>query len=273
MNRLIARILLSLLAGLLLLTAGCVTAHEVDVKLKIRDHIDNQDVEDCLLLSIYSESLDSEGYWWVAEEESAGRMIPRLVTVRRINSGETIHQKGKVVMLLGPYVRGHTVGWEYWLLHGGFQPDDFLDAHLERAYEQEKPLTIHLLKEKSGKLSSDENVLDAARRIEAVGDLLPPDNSLTVAVLKLVIEQLRRVKMRSLVSKDVDAAAELLKKLRERLNKFPADLLQEAPAPPPAPPSSQPQAESQPESQPTTGPTLKPIDQPRQLLDLKPAEE
>ena len=265
MNHLISRISLPLLGGLLLLAGGCVTAHEVDVKLEIRGHPGVGDIEDCLLLAIYSESLDAKGYWWVAEEESAGTMIPRRVIVRQISSGETIHQGGKVVALLGPYVRSYMIGWEYWLLHDGFQPDDFLDMHLERAYELEKPLSILLLPEKPGERSSNENVFAAARRIEVVGNFLTPDSALNAAVLKLIIKQLRHVESRSLRSKDIETAAELIKKLRVRLEKFPSDFTQETPVP-----ASSPSPQAPAESQPTTHPTITPVDQPRRLLDLKP---
>ena len=204
-----------------MLMGGCVTAHEAETKLLIRDNTNNRVLEDCLLLTIRMESLEKQGHWWVVQEESGGHMIPQEVTLTTIHSGNKLFQKGKVIMPIGPYVRGHVLGVEYWLYRPGYQPDDFLDEHIERTYEDKIPLEINMLPEDSGGSISDEKVLDGARRALEVANFLSPDNVDGTRLFQLLIEQVRRVKEKSYKDKFRRQARDMLPKLQKELQRFP----------------------------------------------------
>lgn len=205
---------------------GCVTDNEYNFNLDIRDNAANQPVSDCLLLIIGSESLDSEGYWWVVQDDSSGGggMIPRQARVDVFESGQRIHQPGHVVMLLGPYVRGTVHGWEYWVFRPGYQPDEFTDIRVKRAQQRGSNVEIRLLREKPGQPDSDEEILDAARRLNDVLDFLPADDPLVGRLLKYMIERTRAVKLLSIRKRDIEAAEELLPQMQKRLDAFPPEL-------------------------------------------------
>lgn len=217
--RIIAVGLLPALAGVL--PVGCVTAHEAHVKIDVLDNTTRRQIDDCLLLAIRMESLEKQGRWWVAQDEEGGHMIPRDVQLTTVNSGEMLDQAGKVMVTIGPYVHGHTMGVEYWLFRPGYQPDDFLSDHVERAYENKTTLNVNLLREDSGSSISDEKVLDGARRVLEIVDFLEPDSPDATRLLTLMIEQVRQVEKNSYKPKWQKQSKELLPKLQKELKRFP----------------------------------------------------
>jgi len=214
---------------------GCFTAHQADVKLDIRNHRDNQPVEDCLLLAVRMESMERKGYWWVAQEEAAGPMVPRQAEVVTIRNGENLHQRGQVVTTIGPYATGYAIGYEYWLFRNGYQPDDFMDMHVERAYEDKRPLELRLLVEDPGSVLSDEKTLDGARRFVEVAEFLPADDAQCSRLLALLTRQVQAVMKNSYKPKFRDQAKELLQPLATLRKRFPFEDSALPPLPTPAP--------------------------------------
>lgn len=204
-----------------LVFGGCVTAHEATTRVDIFDNTTRKKIEDCILLTIRMESSESHGHWWVAQEEKAGHMFPTQARVRTFSTGDEIDQKGKVMVTIGPYVKGHTLGVEYWLFRPGYQPDDFLSDHVERAYENKTPLDIDLLPEDAGSSLSDEKVLDGARRVLEVQNFLEPCNPDVTRLLTLLIEQVQHVQDNAYKPKWQKQSKEMLPKLREALQRFP----------------------------------------------------
>jgi hypothetical protein len=200
---------------------GCVTAHEAQAKIEILDNANHHKIDDCILLTIRMESDESQGHWWVVQEETSGHMIPTEARVETISTGGVIDQKGKVMVTAGPYVKGRVMGVEYWLYRPGYQPDDFLSDHVERAYEDKTPLDIHLLPEDAGSSLSDEKVLDGARRVLEIQNFLEPCNPDVTRLVSLLIEQVQHVKDHSYKPKWQKQSREMLPKLREMLARFP----------------------------------------------------
>lgn len=200
---------------------GCVTAHEAQTTLEILDNTTRRPIDDCLLLTIRLESIEPQGYWWVAQEEQAGHMVPREASLSAVNSGDVLEQKGKVVVTIGPYVRGRSLGVEYWLFRPGYQPDDFRNDHVESAHESRTPLAIRLLPEDAGSTISDEKILDGARRVLEILDFLDANNPEGTRLLTLLIEQVRRVREESYNPKWQKQSRELLPRLEKELRRFP----------------------------------------------------
>jgi len=212
MNRPAAFISLILPACLL---GGCVTAHQADVKIILHDHAAAKDLNDALLLTIRGEAPQPEGHWWVVEDEEHERITPCRAEVRVINTGDTIHQEGQVVALLGPYVYCKPLGWEYWVFRDSYQPTDFLDYRLERRYKLGKPVKLLMLKELPSRADSDEKVLDGARKLIEVAELLNDDEP-TNRLIRLVTRQVRSVQKVSFRSRHKQAAGDLLNQLAEK---------------------------------------------------------
>jgi len=110
---------------------GCVTAHEATVEFRPVDFHKGDKLDGCFLLIIESRSTEKVGSWWIVGEKSVGLMVPRNVNIRKIDSGGKIHQAGKVVVLVGPYVKDYAVGYDYWVYHSAYQPENFQDMRLE----------------------------------------------------------------------------------------------------------------------------------------------
>ncbi|MBN1942454.1 MAG: hypothetical protein JW849_04080 [Phycisphaerae bacterium] len=273
MNRLVryAAWGLIFLAGVF--SAGCVTAHEAQAQLEILDNTNKHKLEDCLLLTIRTESLESQGYWWVAQEEQAGHMVPREVRLDAVSSGDMIDQKGKVMVTIGPYVRGQTMGVEYWLFRPGYQPDDFRNEMIERAYEDHAPLDIHLLPEDAGSSLSDEQVLDGARRVLDVVELLDPNNPEGTRLLTLLIEQVRHVEKNAYKPKWRRHAAELLPKLRKERKRFPAVEVTWRNLPPAPAETPEPVAAASAETMPVAQAPVEPPPAKPSVRELQAAEE
>lgn len=223
MNRILFLLVLLPLAGLLLQAGGCVTAHEGTVSLKIIKFPGGEAIKDSFLLTVHSETLESKGRWWLFEEEGGGNMIPHAATVKRINTGDKLHQQGHMVTTIGPYAKSTIHGWEYWVFHKGYQPDDFLDIHFDRAYEDDKPLQVSLAEISPGNEYSDEKVLDGARKFCEVLDFLPNHDPDAQLLKKLVSAQLRAVNRHSPKPRNRQDAGELLQELEKEGYKFVED--------------------------------------------------
>ena len=65
---------------------GCVTAHKATAKIEIFDNATKRKIDDCILLTIRLESLESQGHWWAFQEEKAGHMLPTEALVCTINT-------------------------------------------------------------------------------------------------------------------------------------------------------------------------------------------
>ncbi|MBN1554972.1 MAG: hypothetical protein JXA11_09515 [Phycisphaerae bacterium] len=200
---------------------GCVTAHEARTKLEILDNANHRIVNDCILLTIRMESLETQGHWFVAQEEKAGHMLPVEASICTMNSGDMLDQEGKIIVTVGPYARGKTLGVEYWLFRPGYQPDDFLNEHVERAYEDKTDLDLHLLREDPGSSISDEKVLDGARRVLDMLEFLDPNDPNGTRLVTLLIEQVENVKEHAYKPKWQKQSRDMLPKLREALKRFP----------------------------------------------------
>jgi hypothetical protein len=193
---------------------GCVTAGEAKVSLSMIDADSNRSVRHpAVLMKIYREGVEKQGAWWVVEEgESRGRLVARRAGMSRVENDAEIQQEGKVVALIGPYMYAEGFGWEYWLFTKGYQPENFHDRHLQRAYEQGKPLEIRLLPLNPGDEYSDEHVLDGARRLLDVAELIYEDNLLQ-GVLNELIEEVKKVRRFSIKPRHREDAGALLEKL------------------------------------------------------------
>jgi hypothetical protein len=243
---------------------GCVTANRAEVTVRLRDNSDGTNVNDCLLLVIHGEALDSSGRWWVVQETQVGATAIKSARVELISSGQALKQKGYVAGLAGPYTVGTPETWEYWVFRRGYQPDDFLDQRLTNRHENNAPLIFLMLRIDPGKSYSDEMVLEASRKLVDVRDLLPPD-AMTARLVNLAILQLKDVRLLSFKREHRSQADEMLATLETYRASLPAELRNQAPAEAPytlpervAPirPTSRPA--SQPASQPTDPISLTP---------------
>lgn len=206
-------LLLSLVAMLPL--AGCVTAHEGTVTMKIIEFPGSKPVDNALLLTVHCQSVESPGRWWVFQDEEGGTMMPQSATVRHISTGEKLHQKGHVIGLMGPYTKGKIHSWEYWVFCEGRQGDDFLDIHFERSYEDDKPLQVSLAKVSPGNKYSDEKVLDGARKFAEVQELLPNDDPDVERLRKLLTKQLQAIQRQARDPRHRKDAKNLLIQIRQ----------------------------------------------------------
>ncbi|MBS3820209.1 MAG: hypothetical protein GVY16_02680 [Planctomycetes bacterium] len=204
------RLLSNLLTALAVMLGGCVTAHEGSVNVRGVDHLDQREMPDLLVLTIASRSVEPSGHWWIAEREAGAALVPRSADVLLLRPDETLHQEGTNVALFGPYAYGRTGSWEYWVFRPGYDPQRFYDAHFEHAYKREKPLTVTLSRFTPGSAYSDEKVLDAARRVASVGDMLPANDPPTGAMLRMLSRQLRRVRDATWTMEERDEADNLL---------------------------------------------------------------
>ena len=154
---------------------GCVTSHQAEARVYFEpDSVSGESGEplEGILMTVFSQSLESEGHYWVVQGESDGMMVPRQVSLSWVVSGQLIRQKGVNVFLLGPYARGKTPGYEYWIFLDGFCPVSFGHRELERAAERGEGLTFSLQEIRPGLESREEAVLDGARRVvEMIGFL------------------------------------------------------------------------------------------------------
>lgn len=208
------------LACLALQTGGCVTDHEGTAVLKIVEFPGGKPVKDSLLLTIRSKGLESQSRLWIFEDEDVGQMIPRSATVTRINTGDKLHQEGNMVTTLGPYARSKPHGWEYWVFHEDYQPEDFMDIHFDRACENKKPLQISLPKATLGNAYSDEKMLDGARKFCGIIDFLPSQDPDAQRLFKLVARQLSEVKRMGRTPRDRKEASELLEEIEKNRKKW-----------------------------------------------------
>ncbi len=222
MNGKILLLLSACLVCLSLQTAGCVTDHEGTVSLKIIEFPDGEPIKDSLLLTIHSQGLESQGRIWVFEEEEAGPMMPLDANVKRVNTGDELHQAGYRVTTIGPYARAIPQGWEYWVFHEDYQPDEFLDMHFDRAYAGKKPLQVSLPKALPGNSYSDEKMLDGARKFCDVIDFLPSQDPDAQRLFKLVEAQLRTVKRLGRNPRDRQQASDLLEVIEKNRDKWAA---------------------------------------------------
>ncbi len=220
MRRTLLYIASIVLAGLAFQASGCVTAHEGSAVLRIVEFPGNKPVEGSLLLTVRSASRERSGHWWVAEEDSGGGLEPHSASVRPVTTGTKLHQEGHIVMTLGPYVRSRAHGWEYWVFHKNYQPDDFLDMHLDRAHLQKKQLKVSLQKILPGHKFSDEKVLDGARIFCRAIDLLPATDPDASRLAELTLKQVREVMKTGRDPRDRSQAKELFMELKKGQKKF-----------------------------------------------------
>jgi hypothetical protein len=190
--------------------SGCVTAHECSTRLDVRDRVDNRQMPDAYILKVVSRSPEKQGHWWLAERDSHAAMTPTNVQVLLLPAETPLHQEGTNLALLGPYAYGPSASWEYWVVRPGYDPQRFYDAHLERAYKQGRALEVSLSRRTPGSKYSDEKVIDAARRIASIGDLLPADEPAVGGMLHVIARQLRDVRENSWKPADRDEADDML---------------------------------------------------------------
>jgi hypothetical protein len=207
---------------------GCVTAHECAVSVQPRDYKADQDLDNCILLTVVTRGVEESGHWWIVQDEPAGPAVPQEVRVAKSHFGEPVRQEGYLVGLIGPYAKSARTGYEYWLFHEDFEPEDFLDLRLERAYEDKKPLTIAMEHVQPGNEYSDEKVLDGARRVVELADFLPRESPVTARLVRLLAAQTQAVRKHSPKKEERQKAEELL----AALAKLQAALPVEAPASP-----------------------------------------
>jgi hypothetical protein len=209
-----------LAAALLFGPGGCVTANDAEVTVELLDATDKTDVSECLLLVIRNQSTEKKGYWWVMEEQDTGPLRIRSAEVRTISSGDRLHHPGYVVGLWGPYTRSQPELWEFWLFRAGYRPDDFITNHVLRPYKDQDELQRLLLRVTPGRPISDESVLDGARKLAGVADLLPRTER-AARLIRLAIRQTEDVGKHSLRPRHLDDARELRAELSKLLADFP----------------------------------------------------
>lgn len=254
--RLIRPAILSALLLATMLAGGCVTANQAEVTLRLRDNSDGANLDNCLLLVIHSEALDSSGRWWVVQQTQVGATAVKGAHVQLVSSGQMLRQEGYLAGLLGPYTTGTPEVWEYWVFRRGYQPDDFLDQRLTSRHEKNAPLIFLMLRIDPGKTYSDEMVLEASRKLVDVRDLLPPE-ALTARLVNLAILQLRDVRLLSFKREHRDQADEMIATLESYRATLPPELrdLPPADAPYELPEHTAP---ARPRPQPTSAPASRP---------------
>lgn len=203
------------------LANGCVTANQCDVALEITAFGEDEPINDCTLLSIKRKGVDADGYWWVVEREKRSPGIAVSATVQRFDSGDRISQEGQMLYLIGPYVRGQMISYEYWLFRRGYQPESFMDTRLEMAKKRKKPASVSLEKIDYEDEYFNEHVLDGARTVAALSDILPRESESTRRLVLLALHQVRMVRTKTIEPRTREDAAELMEKLQAFLPETP----------------------------------------------------
>lgn len=275
-------VLLTILLGLLLAGPGCVTRQEGTAEVRCVDFTTRKPVDDGFLVVIESTTAEKQGYYWVIQDAPAGYLVPRSTKTLALDAGGTkVHQPGHVLFTAGPYTRGTLHNWEYWIFRKGYLPERFTGATLIRAYEDETPLIVGLEREQPGEPYSDEHVLDGARRLQDVLDLLPEGDPNAGAAVRIAVTQLRGVKDRTFRPRFRKDAESILNDLAPARVRFPASpRLADSPEPEPLPkrpavPTSQPIAPAAPAepAEPTTRPGAKTTPQQTQAQTPQPLSE
>ncbi|MCK5114630.1 MAG: hypothetical protein KAR11_07710 [Phycisphaerae bacterium] len=211
---------LLLLCCLPLIAGGCITAHEATVELQVIDFSEGGKLDGCFFLAVESRSVDKVGSWWIVGQDKTAPMIPRKVTLRKIDSGEKIHQSGQVVVLVGPYVKDHAIGYDYWIFHSDYQPANFQDIRLERDYAAGKPVKISMEREIPGDEYSDDKVLDGARKLLEIKDFLSPTDSTARELFQQVRSQVAQIRRHSRRARDINDAKKLAQQLEKCIEQF-----------------------------------------------------
>jgi hypothetical protein len=127
-------------------------------------------------------------------------------------------------MLWGPWTQGAKVSYEYWLFRPRYRPELFSDLHVQRAYKNDKPLTVSIVPLDLSSERSQELVVDAGRRLAGIEPLLPKNDPALREVIEISVDQLTQVETIGLNARlrgDAETYHTQLKQLLQSLPPYP----------------------------------------------------
>jgi hypothetical protein len=199
------------------ISSGCVTVHEAEAAVKITEFGKDVPFKDCYLMSITRRSAESEGHWWVVEREERPPGLTSSVTVKMINSGDRIYQDGYPLYLIGPYAKGKSISYEYWIFKEGFLPERVDDIDIELSAKKDIPVAVSMELAHHGENYSDKHVMNGAWAIVNNASFLSMDDKLTQEMARMSLRQVRQVQRNSFKPRSKEDAGRLIERFEKLL--------------------------------------------------------